>query len=157
MKKILRKYTTVPPELYVHRDADRQLRNIIDEMERPGYILVARQMGKTNLLLNAKRELEDRENIFSYIDLSVLYNSSRECFRGIIDTIVETHKDLFGTSLKQILDCRRTQELPPHKEYERELTILLNAFEGRIIILLDEIDALLAVDFSDQIFAHLGL
>lgn len=38
MEKILRKYTTIPNHLYVERNADKQLKNIIEEMERPGYV-----------------------------------------------------------------------------------------------------------------------
>ena len=69
MEKILRKYTTIPDHLYVNRNADEQLQTIIEEMERPGYVLVARQMGKTNLLFNAKRELEGKNRLFIYVDL----------------------------------------------------------------------------------------
>ena len=58
----LKPCTIIPPELYVIREADKQLRNVLHDMGRPGYILVARQMGKTNLLLNAKRELEDAQD-----------------------------------------------------------------------------------------------
>lgn len=46
MKVRLMSCTIVPEQLYVERDADRQLKSIIDEMERPGYVLVSRQMGK---------------------------------------------------------------------------------------------------------------
>ena len=70
MGKLLKPFTIIPPEFYVKRDADRQLLNIIEDMGRPGYVLVSRQMGKTNLLLNAKREAESLDDIFVYIDLS---------------------------------------------------------------------------------------
>ena len=46
MEKRLKKYTSIPPHLYVNRKADEQLNRIVDEMQRPGYVLVARQMGK---------------------------------------------------------------------------------------------------------------
>ncbi len=57
MEKVLKKYTTIPEHLYVEREADFQLESIIKEMQSPGYVLVARQMGKTNLLFHAKRKL----------------------------------------------------------------------------------------------------
>ena len=63
MSKILKPYTIIPPELYIERDADRQVDNIILDMGRPGYVLVSRQMGKTNLILNAKRRLENENTI----------------------------------------------------------------------------------------------
>lgn len=49
MEKVLKPYTIIPDRLYVPRDADRQLAEIINDMQRPGYVLVSRQMGKTNL------------------------------------------------------------------------------------------------------------
>ena len=53
----LKSYTIVPDNLYVERKADIQLHNIIEAMQRPGYVLVSRQMGKTNLLLNSSDRL----------------------------------------------------------------------------------------------------
>src|SRR5437867_4111609 len=93
--KRLTPVTIIPPDLYVIREADKQLRNVVKNMGRPGYVLVARQMGKTNLLLNAKRELEDGSNAFVYVDLSAPFASERECFRHIIDTAIETRSDVF--------------------------------------------------------------
>ena len=51
MGKVLKPYTIIPTHLYVTRNADKQLRMLVDDMGRPGYVLVSRQMGKTNLLL----------------------------------------------------------------------------------------------------------
>ena len=36
MSKILKPYTIIPQDLYVQRDADRQVKNIIADMGRPG-------------------------------------------------------------------------------------------------------------------------
>ena len=55
MTKKLEPNTIIPPELYVERAADRHLKTTIAAMGRPGYVLVARQMGKTNLLINMMR------------------------------------------------------------------------------------------------------
>ena len=55
----LKSYTIVPDSLYVERKADLQLHGIVEAMQRPGYVLVSRQMGKTNLLLRAKRKWEN--------------------------------------------------------------------------------------------------
>ena len=85
MSKILKPYTIIPPDLYVQRDADKQVRNIISDMGRPGYVLVSRQMGKTNLLLNAKRKLETSDDVFIYIDLSNVFQNAKGCFENIID------------------------------------------------------------------------
>lgn len=154
MEKVLKKYTTIPEHLYVEREADLQLRSIIKEMQRPGYVLVARQMGKTNLLFNAKRTLENKDRLFVYVDLSNLYDNERDCYRNIINNILEPNIDLLHTIEKEI-DILREKNLPPHNEYSRSLRIVLNFFKGDLVIVLDEIDALKSVDYSDNIFAQI--
>src|SRR5580658_6672131 len=94
-----------PASLYVERDADRKLANLIADMGRPGYVLVARQMGKTNLLLNAKRKLEGPADLFIYLDLSSGYSDISSCFRTIIDTALNGYPKLFsavGHKIRQI-------------------------------------------------------
>jgi hypothetical protein len=154
MEKILRKYTTIPDHLYVERNADKQLKNIIEEMERPGYVLVSRQMGKTNLLFNAIRKLENKDRIFAYVDLSNLFSEEIECYRNIIDSIIEPNEELFGHIENEIYKIRDLN-LPPNREYSKSLNILLKEFGGKIIIVLDEIDALRSINYSDHIFAQI--
>lgn len=147
--------TIVPPELYVLRDADKQLKKVLRDMGRPGYILVARQMGKTNLLLNAKRDLEGPDNAVIYIDLSAPFESERECFRHIIDTALDTGPSVFATCKTPIFDARRGPLPPSYKEHENELRMLLAAIPGKLVIILDEIDSLTKGAFSDKIFAQI--
>ena len=155
MTKILRKYTTIPSHLYVERNADSQIRQIIEEMDRPGYVLVARQMGKTNLLFNAKRELQNDSTIITYIDLSNVFDNERDCYRNIIDTILDSNLDAFNGVSDEIENSRLEKDLPPHKEHILELRKLLNSIEGKIVIILDEIDALRTAHYSDKIFAQI--
>lgn len=153
MKKILKKYTTIPQELYVEREADNQLRSIIFDMERPGYVLVSRQMGKTNLLLNAKRTLESSKRYFAYVDLSNLFLTERECFRGIIDDVIMPNENLSVLNLN--IEAIRSKDYPAHVEYLRSLLIILKTINSDLVIILDEIDALKSVDYSDNIFAQI--
>lgn len=156
MEKILKPYTIVPPNLYVERSADRQVKNILDDMGRPGYVLVSRQMGKTNLLINARRKFGNGDDRFVYVDLSNLFHNELQCFRNIIDTAIETNLDIFSQLEIEIRAYRlEFNELPPHKQHEKELRILLNTLKGKLIIILDEIDALTKVDYSDRIFAQI--
>lgn len=155
MSKILKSSTIVPPNLYVERDADRQVEKVLSEMGRPGYVLVARQMGKTNLLINAKRKYETREDVFIYIDLSNTYSSSRECFRSLIDTALETHLDLFKPIIMSIYEARGNNTLEPHQEHHRELRYLLRTITGKLVFILDEVDALTKTSYSDEIFAQI--
>ncbi len=154
MEKRLKKYTSIPKHLYVNRSADEQLKRIVDEMQRPGYVLVARQMGKTNLLFNAKRTLENKDRLFVYVDLSNVFKRERECYRNIIDTIIEPNENLFEPIESQI-EALRKNKLPPHKEYSKSLRIVLNHFLGSVVIVLDEIDALKSAEYSDKIFAQI--
>lgn len=155
MAKILRKFTTIPSHLYVDRNADSQLINIIEEMDRPGYILVARQMGKTNLLINAKRKLQSENNVYAYIDLSNVFANEKDCYRNIIDMVIASNEDLFSEISPIIEKERSEQELPPHKEHLKELRKLLKAVDDKIVIILDEIDALRTAEYSDKIFAQI--
>jgi tetratricopeptide (TPR) repeat protein len=154
MQKILKKYTTIPSHLYVNRDADTQLKKIIEDMQRPGYVLVARQMGKTNLLFNAKRTLETGNRLFAYVDLSNLYDHERECYRNIINNIIDPHLSIFE-SFSDTIEKIRQRALPPHNEYSRSLIAILNEYHGDLVIVLDEIDALKSVPYSDNIFAQI--
>tara|TARA_R110000744_G_scaffold126615_2_gene233027 strand:+ start:680 stop:3217 length:2538 start_codon:yes stop_codon:yes gene_type:complete len=154
MEKRLKKYTSIPQHLYVNRNADEQLKRIVDEMQRPGYVLVARQMGKTNLLFNAKRTLENNDRLFVYVDLSNVFKYERECYRNIIDNIIEPNENLFE-AVEPDINILRDKKLPPHKEYSKSLRIVLEHFQGDIVIVLDEIDALRTADYSDNIFAQI--
>ena len=155
MNKILKPYTIIPSDLYVERDADRQIREIILDGGRPGYVLVARQMGKTNLLLHAKKMLESEKTLITYIDLSNKFENERDCFRNIIDITIETHESQLGDILDEFYQKRKsTHELPPHKEHERELRYILDKVD-KLVIVLDEVDALTATSYSDRIFAQI--
>jgi tetratricopeptide (TPR) repeat protein len=153
MKKLVPN-TIIPESLYVERVADEQLSEIIHDMGRPGYILVARQMGKTNLLINAKRKLETPEDIFAYIDLSNRYDTDRECFRSIVDTILETNQDQLDPITEEIYSGRESTNVAAHREHSIEIRKILKAIKGKLIINLDEIDSLTSADYSDKIFAH---
>ena len=156
MSRILKPYTIIPPELYIERDADRQVDNIIRDMERPGYVLVSRQMGKTNLLLNAKRRLENTDDIFVYIDLSNSFEELKSCFENIIDTILDTNEEKLFAILETIKNNRNQQkDIPPFKQHIKELCLILKHINGKLVIILDEIDALTKRDFSDQVFAQI--
>lgn len=149
----LRPATIIPPELYVERAADRQLRSVIQDMGRPGYILVARQMGKTNLLIHMKRELA--KEIVLYLDLSSRFDSARAWFQHVINSFIDTYGDLFRHLEKEILDQRQTQDWEPNVEFDRHLRLLLRHCKNRIIIILDEIDSLINDSFSDVILAQI--
>lgn len=156
MDKLLKPYTIIPSEFYVKRDADRQLLNIIEDMGRPGYVLVSRQMGKTNLLLNAKREAETPIDIFVYIDLSNSFPTAKDCFENIIDTILEIYEDSLGNLPVEIIEARKALiDVPAHKQHTNELRKIIKCISGKLVIILDEIDALTKTTYSDRIFSQI--
>ncbi|MEG3093395.1 AAA-like domain-containing protein [Sphingomonas sp. PB1R3] len=152
--KVLRGTTIVPDGLYVERAADRQLRAIVEDMGRPGYVLVARQMGKTNMLLRMKRQQEGAGSIAIFIDLSTGFPSASELFRKIVDDLLEVidDRDLTHAIQKE----RDSQDHSAGIEYDRHLRLCLSKVQGRfVIIILDEIDSLVGLDFSDRILAQI--
>jgi tetratricopeptide (TPR) repeat protein len=154
-EKVLSPSTIIPQSLYVERDADRQVEKVLAHMGRPGYVLVARQMGKTNLLINAKRRFENENDIFVYVDLSNTYKTSQECFRNFINTALESHWDIFKPIIESIHSARKSAESEPHQEHHRELKALLRTIKGKLVFILDEVDALTKTKYSDEIFAQI--
>ena len=137
MNKQFKSYTIVPEDFYVERSADGQLRQIISDMERPGYVLVARQMGKTNLLMHAKRLFESSKVIFVYLDFSTLVDLDEESFfKNIIDTAIETHEDSFENELVLINESRRFLSKYTTRQYTKELRILSRSVE-KIVFIMD--------------------
>jgi tetratricopeptide (TPR) repeat protein len=152
-EKRLKAQTIIPEELYVQRAADRQLKQIIEDMGRPGYVLVARQMGKTNLLLNARRSFAGPGDVFAYLDVSNTFPNLESFFRNITDVVLESAEEVLSEAAATIAKQRATKKLLPHKEHESELRIILRAIKGKLVICLDEIDALTKTQYSDQAFS----
>ena len=152
----LKSYTIVPDSLYVERKADLQLHSIVEAMQRPGYVLVSRQMGKTNLLLRAKRKWENVKDLYVYVDMSNIDDTEIECFQSLIDTAIDTHEDVLGKVRERIQDLRRTNiTKSPVQAHNEELRVLLSAIEGKLVFILDEIDSLTRTPFSDNVFSQI--
>lgn len=143
----------IPYQLYVEREADDQLKRIIEGMSRPGYVLVARQMGKTNLLLHTKEKYQKEKEIYVYIDFSTMSQfSEQECLNYFIDTAIDINWELFQEAEQQIDEIRRKPNYKASRMFQRELRVLLK-YADKIVFILDEIDALTRRDYSDNIFS----
>lgn len=155
MAEQLKSCTIVPRQFYVERDADRQLKSIIDEMERPGYVLVSRQMGKTNLLLHTKEIYESNREVYVYIDFSTVDDlNEKDFFRNVIDTAIETHYETFNEANAIISSLRQDSTLSNQKQYIREVRILLR-YVDKLVFIFDEIDALTKTNYSDKVFSQI--
>lgn len=150
--RVLKPCTIIPDALYVERAADRQLMDVIRDMGRPGYVLVARQMGKTNLLINMKRKLAD--SIVLYLDLSNRFDTARLWFRNVIDSLVDSYPDEFESQLSRILQQRTDAQFEANTEYDRHLRLLLRGTDKKVVIILDEIDSLVGCAYSDVVLAQ---
>ena len=147
--------TIIPDELYVERGADAQLRRVIDDMGRPAYVLVARQMGKTNLLLHAKRSYQGPVDLFVYLDVSNPLETVSEFFNSIIDAMIDTGR-IDDAVVSEIYSYRKSNPpLAAHRVHERELRKVLDSIPGKVVIFLDEVDALGSRQYSDQVFAYI--
>ncbi|MBO0360827.1 AAA-like domain-containing protein [Hymenobacter sp. BT186] len=158
MEKVIKSSVSVPIELYVTRDADAQLATVITEMSRPGYISVARQMGKTSLLQHAKQQLQGENRTIIYFDLSAaVYESSSQYFQHIIDTILEVEEDKLSQAKHAIMQRRRESftTVSASSEYDKELRLILRELPGTLVLILDEVDALAKATFSDEVFAQI--
>ncbi len=154
--QMLKSETIIPPHLYVERSADAQLRQVIDAMGRPAYVLVSRQMGKTNLLLHAKRCFRRDGDVFVYLDASNVFETLTEFFRNIIDTAIQTHMEILAPSYALIQKNRDTfKGMAPHMEHENELLTLIKAISGRLVIFIDEVDALASASYRDNAFSYI--
>lgn len=156
-EKVLYSSAIIPNELYVERDADRKLKDIIFRMSKPAYVSVCRQMGKTNLLIHAKRLLEDENHRYVYIDITNKFDSARDCFRYIVNQVLESNEDIieFKEAASIIHESRRNKEQTPSTEYQHEIKEILKKFKGKLIIFLDEVDDLRKHQFSDDIFGQI--
>lgn len=153
MAATINSFTQVPSEMYVERSADTQIRKIISEMARPGYVLVARQMGKTSLLLHTKELLQDKSNIFVYVDFSTMAGYSEdECLNLLIDIAIEANYKLFEEAEKEIQILRTQSSYKASRMFNRELRLLLR-YVDKIVFILDEIDALIRTEYSDRVFS----
>ena len=153
--KILDSCTIVPDNLYIERAADRQIRQIIAGMGRPGYVLVARQMGKTNLLLHTRKLLEKEREIFTFIDFSIIGGyTETECFNHLIDETINLHPQLLSEAEIEIDKLRSKPNYTGYKMFTRELRIILK-YVDKLVFILDEIDALARTDYSDRVFSSI--
>lgn len=155
MDKYLKSYTIVPEEHYVERSADKQIVNVINDMGRPGYVLVARQMGKTNLLLHTKHKMEDERNVFVYLDFSSIpIYDDRAFFELLINKALEEGKSVFKEATEKVKKLRNERLFDSVNRYTAELLILLE-YVDKIVFVLDEIDALTRNKYSDSIFSQI--
>lgn len=112
-------------------------------------------MGKTNLLLNLKRNCEIGGNFVLYFDLSFKSATAKVFFRNVIDAIVDGSNEWQFNALQAINEIRTRGIEDAHREYDLSLRSILQYFDKNIIVIFDEIDSIVTASYSDSVFSQI--
>ena len=137
---------------YVARDADTRLYTALTDGELC-YVLTARQMGKSSLMVRTAARLRAENSSVAVLDLTALGQNltTEQWYTGLLDRIgeqLELEDELEDEWLKnQSLGLL-------HRWIGAICTVLLKHCRSRIVVFIDEIDAVRSLSFStDEFFA----
>lgn len=137
--------------VYIRRQADEQLLKLCENGEF-AYVLTARQMGKSSLMVRTSQELVKSSIRSVIIDLSQfgVHISPEQWYLGLLTTIsdaFELKTDLLEWWERQAhlgLALRMVQF------FER---VVFAEVDSRIVVFIDEIDSTLGLSFTDDFYA----
>ena len=141
----------VPPQghVYVRRPQDQRFVQLV--REKPWTtVLGARTMGKSSLISNTRAQLESNACHVAYIDV--------EGQIGKPDSLTDWVR-AFAQRLERSLRLprgsvtTRTEDSEPAAEIEDALLRALAHLDGRLLVVLDEIDSITRLKFKDQVAA----
>lgn len=137
---------------YIQRQADEDLLTGL----RQGhfcYVLNSRQMGKSSLMVRAATRLREEGVAVAVLDLTAAGQnlSAQQWYEGLINLLARS-LDL-EDELEEFWIAR--QRLSPLQKWMQALRdVVLTAIPGRVVIFIDEIDAVRSLPFSaDEFFA----
>lgn len=137
---------------YIARDADEQLYRVLKKGE-VCFVLTARQMGKSSLMVQTAARLREEGAAVAVLDLTALGQNlnEEEWYSGLLEIIGEQlnleHELQEFWSQNQMLGCLQRWMLALRE------VVLPNASD-RVVIFIDEIDAVRSLRFStDEFFA----
>ena len=137
---------------YVTREADSRLYTALADGELC-YVLTARQMGKSSLMVHTAARLRDEHASVAVLDLTALGQnlSVEQWYTGLLERIGE-QLDL-EDELEEEWD--KNQSLGPLQRWTAAVRkVLLERCPARVVIFIDEIDAVRSLSFStDEFFA----
>jgi len=134
---------TFDGESYVERKADVELHNQIRRNQRFPYIVAARQSGKSSLIIRMIKTLDREHYVCAFVDLAPM--------------VIEDYRQFWQEFLLGVAKSARLDRGPLDKQ-DPEDTLrawLLQVEPRRLIVFVDEIDALLAASFREQFFSKI--
>jgi Leucine-rich repeat (LRR) protein len=131
---------------YTERQADQDLLKAIMQNMRIPFVLAPRQSGKSSLVNHIRTRLSSMEFCTSFVDFSIFKPE---------ETI-----DWDAFQARFFAECRRSlglaESLPVCERFLDAIEHLLSLFpDVRLVIFLDEVDALLSCPFKDTFFSIL--
>lgn len=145
---------TVPGDAvsYVERQADTDLYNYLRQGEFC-YVLTARQMGKSSLMVRVATRLRSEGTQVALVDLTALGDnlSAEQWYQGMLLRI--------GRQLDREdeveADWRERSALPPLQRWLAVLeAVILTSLTGNVVLFVDEIDKVRSLPFpTDEFFA----
>src|SRR5499426_2606217 len=137
---------------YVERQADRTLYESLKQGQF-SYVLTARQMGKSSLMVRTAARLREEGAGVAVLDLTAIgQNVSAEQWYGGLLTQLGQQLDLED----ELLEFRREQaQLGPLQRWMQAIRqVILPRYVGQVVVFVDEIDAVRSLPFStDEFFA----
>ena len=138
---------------YVVRQADKEVLDAIEAGEFT-YVLTSRQMGKSSLVAQLKKQLQEKDWLVSVVDLSLIGST-----RGVTE-----ERWYYGLAYCIAQDLNIVQPFKgwwaDHTELTRAQTfsefireLVLGGHSKKIALFFDEIDSTLPLEFTDDFFA----
>jgi Leucine-rich repeat (LRR) protein len=128
---------------YTERSADRELRRAVEQNQRYPYMLAPRQSGKSSLLYRLRADLDPNVFRCGFVDLSTFRHTELRDY------------DRFLTRLfADFADTLRVPRITVTGQPKKDLLVLVATVpEPRVVLLLDEIDAVRRSRFKDTFFS----
>ena len=127
---------------YVVRKADHELLSEISRNQRFPYIVAPRQSGKSSLLIRTIKTLDPAEYTCAFIDIAPI--------------VIESYREFWDEFLLGVAKSGKLDRDPLRRQDpEDTFRAWLEQRDTRLVVMVDEIDVLLAATFKEQFFSKI--